>query len=461
MRRNTVLAISLILLTNFIAAAPAAAENRVALVVGNSNYRHVPSLANPADDARLMAATLGGLGFRLVGGAAQIDLDKLNLDAVIRNFGNQLQGADVGLFYYAGHGVQMRGANYLVPVGANPTREADVDFELEDVKLILRQMEDAGTRLNIVMLDACRNNPFGVRGLRGADSGLAQMRAPEGTLISFSTQPGNAAQDGEAGNSPYTRALAETIRQPELGVFEVFNEVGLKVKKETGGVQQPWLSSSPIEGNFYFAGLTRPNKASAATATPVELQDKALTHAPAPVSQRPDPSIAPSVPPVPAADVTSEVARTWSIIKDTTSRNELEDFIRQFGPTPYGSLARGRLDELKNAEKITVVSPPVEPAVPSETPQKDSGKRGVAIYNGTWTLTSSSSCLPMKPSRLMIKNGVVSAPNWSGTVSADGSVHTKTVTMPGGRASGRMSSTSSGSGTWSFHSCSGAWWISR
>jgi uncharacterized caspase-like protein len=160
-----------------------------------------------------MAVTLEGLGFRLVGGAAQIDLDKLNLDAVIRNFGNQLQGADVGLFYYAGHGVQVRGANYLVPVGANPTREADVDFELEDVARVLRQMEEAGTRLNIVVLDACRNNPFGVRGLRAVASGLAQMRAPEGTLISFATQPGNAAQDGEAGNSPYTTALAETIRE--------------------------------------------------------------------------------------------------------------------------------------------------------------------------------------------------------------------------------------------------------
>jgi uncharacterized caspase-like protein len=172
--------VSILFLLMIAAALPAAAETRVALLVGNANYRNVPSLANPADDARLMASTLKSLGFRLVGDQAQIDLDKTALDAAVRSFGNQLRGADVGLFYYAGHGLQVRGANYLVPVGANPVREADVDFELEDVALVLRQMEASGTRLNLVMPDACRNNPFGGRGLGAIDSGLAQMRAPEG-----------------------------------------------------------------------------------------------------------------------------------------------------------------------------------------------------------------------------------------------------------------------------------------
>ena len=138
----------------------------------------------------------------LVGGGAQLDLDKAGFDGAVQSFGNQLQGADVGLFYYAGHGVQVRGANYLVPVGANPTKEADVDFQMLDSNLVLRQMEGAGTKLNIVILDACRNNPFGGRGLRGAGSGLAQMRAPEGTLISFATQPGNVAKDGARRQQP-------------------------------------------------------------------------------------------------------------------------------------------------------------------------------------------------------------------------------------------------------------------
>ena len=242
---------ALLLLT--IATLPAAAENRVALVVGNAHYKFIPSLANPAGDARLMAKTLRDLGFTLIGDDAQLDLDKAALDEAIRTFGAKLRGADVGLFYYAGHGLQLRGTNYLVPTGANPTREADADFELEDLSLVLRQMEASGTRLNLVMLDACRNNPFAGRGFRAIDAGLAQIRAPEGTLISFATQPGSIALDGIDGNSPYTRALAQTIRKPGLGVFDVFNNVGLTVKKATGGEQQPWVSSSPIDGSFYFA----------------------------------------------------------------------------------------------------------------------------------------------------------------------------------------------------------------
>jgi len=146
----------------------------------------------------------------------------------------------------------VNGSNYLVPVGANPTREADVDFQMVDVNLVLRQMQGSGTRLNMVILDACRNNPFGARGLRSSDGGLAQMRAPEGTLISYATQPGSVAQDGSDGHSPYTRALATTIKQAGLDIFQTFNQVGLAVKRETGGSQQPWVSSSPIDGTFYF-----------------------------------------------------------------------------------------------------------------------------------------------------------------------------------------------------------------
>src|SRR5262249_52694799 len=148
-------------------------------------------------------------------------------------------------FYYAGHGLQVRGTNWLVPITANPTRETDVDFQMIDANLVLRQMEGAGTRLNMMILDACRNNPFGGRGLRASTGGLAQMQAPEGTVISYATQPGNVAADGSDGNSPFTKALAATMRRPGLDVFRLFNEVGLQVKRTTGGMQQPWVSSSP------------------------------------------------------------------------------------------------------------------------------------------------------------------------------------------------------------------------
>ena len=293
-------------------SSPAVAEKRIALVVGNSNYRHVPRLNNPANDARLMADTLRSLGFALVEGEAQIDLDKTSFDNTVRNFGRQLQGADVGLFYYAGHGLQVRGANYLVPVNANPVREADLDFELEDVGLILRQMEGSGTRLNIVFLDACRNNPFGGRGLRAADAGLAQMRAPEGTLISFATQPGSVAQDGRDGHSPFTSALAKTIRKPGLGIFDAINDVGLAVKVTTGGAQQPWFSTSPIGGAFYFAP--------ASTGTSESLPSPSAPAVPSPAPKRPQAAITPPKTP-PASS-----AFAFSTPKARCSRASASDF---------------------------------------------------------------------------------------------------------------------------------------
>jgi tetratricopeptide (TPR) repeat protein len=234
--------------------AGALTGKRVALVIGNSSYINVPRLANPANDAKLTAEILRSLGFTLVGGGAQLDLDKAGVDRAVQSFGAALRDADVGLFYYAGHGVQVRGANYLVPVDANPTREADVDFQMLDANLVLHQMTDAGTKLNLVILDACRNNPFGGRGLRAATGGLAEMRAPEGTLIAFATQPDSVAQDGGDGNSPYTKALTQVIRKPGLDIFRSFNEVGLIVSQATSRTQQPWFSASPITGEFYFAG---------------------------------------------------------------------------------------------------------------------------------------------------------------------------------------------------------------
>ena len=306
-----------------LAGSSAQADKRVALVVGNSAYKNVTPLDNPARDARLMADTLRSLGFALVGGTAQLDLDKAGFDGAVQSFGNQLQGAEVGLFYYAGHGVQVRGANYLVPVGANPTKEADVDFQMLDSNLVLRQMEGAGTKLNIVILDACRNNPFGGRSLRGTDSGLAQMRAPEGTLISFATQPGNVAQDGAAGNSPYTKALAQTLRRPGLDIFQTFNEVGLAVMQATGDSQQPWVSSSPIRGNFYFAG-----------------------HATGPA---PSAAIAPS----PGAD---EVF--WQAIKDDNSQTLFDEFLKKYPSSTRAIDARARLEELRK-KQVAMVAPPI------------------------------------------------------------------------------------------------------
>jgi hypothetical protein len=230
------------------------AEKRVALVIGNSTYKTVPTLKNPAADANLMSDTLLSLGFFVVGGGARLDLDKAGFDGALREFGNQLVGADVALFYYAGHGVETHGLNYLVPVDANPADEADVFMQMTGVSGILDQMEKSGTRINLLLLDACRNNPFRDRGVRSTTGGLAQMPSSPGTLISFATQPRSVSLDGNDGHSPYTRALAQTMQHPGYGLFKTFNEVGLLVEKATHGQQLPWVSSSPISSSFYFAG---------------------------------------------------------------------------------------------------------------------------------------------------------------------------------------------------------------
>jgi tetratricopeptide (TPR) repeat protein len=227
------------------------AEKRVALVVGNSAYQSAVKLDNPASDAKLMSDTLLSLGFSVVGGGAKLDLDKAGFAAALRDFSQELSGADIALFYFAGHGVEIRGLNYLVPVDANPKEEADFLADMTSLAGILDQMEKSGARINIALLDACRTNPFRIH---LSTSGLATMQAPPGTLISFATQPRSVSLDGDGGHSPYTRALAETMTHPGYGLFRTFNEVGLAVQKATQGAQLPWVSSSPISGNFYFAG---------------------------------------------------------------------------------------------------------------------------------------------------------------------------------------------------------------
>ena len=232
----------------------AQAEKRVALVIGNSGYRAAPALPNSAADARLMSDTLSSLGFVVVGGDARLDLDKAGFDDVLQEFASELSGADVALIYYAGHGVETHGLDYLVPVDANPRDEADVFAQMVGTSEILDLLEKSGTGIKLVLLDACRDNPFRDRGVRSTAGGLAQMAAPVGTLISFATQPRSVSLDGADGHSPYTRALVAAMQRPGSGLFRTFNDVGLAVDEATHGRQLPWVSSSAISGNFYFAG---------------------------------------------------------------------------------------------------------------------------------------------------------------------------------------------------------------
>ncbi|WP_441277500.1 caspase family protein [Tardiphaga sp. 172_B4_N1_3] len=336
---------ALIALTLLLSVSAALAEKRIALVVGNSGYQNITRLDNPKNDAKLMAETLSGLGFTLIGGTAQLDLDKSALDLAVQNFGRQVQGADVALFYYAGHGVQVSGSNYLVPVNANPTREADVDFQMVDINLVLRQMQGSGTRLNMVILDACRNNPFGARGLRASDGGLAQMRAPEGTLISYATQPGSVAQDGSDGNSPYTKALASTVRQAGLDIFQTFNQVGLAVKRATGGSQQPWVSSSPIDGTFYFVAPT--------ATVPLVVPQKPVQEARLPDAPRIDFDKLPITDPIKLTEISDRLYELNFDPEPLNSKNGIAVAIRDFqvkgGMPPTGEATEGLLQRLRSA----------------------------------------------------------------------------------------------------------------
>lgn len=239
-------------------ATTAQAEKRVALVIGNSAYQSVAKLPNPAADAKLMSDTLLSLGFFVVGGGAQIDLDKAGFDNALKAFDKELIGADVALFYFAGHGVETHGLNYVVPVDAHPADEGDVFVQAIGLAGVLDRMEKSGAKINLMLLDACRNNPFGGHGMGAKANGLAQMQAPPGTVISFATQPHSVALDGDDRHSPYTLALTETMRHPGYGLFRTFNEMGLAVEKATQGEQLPWVAASPIAASFYFAGRTVP-----------------------------------------------------------------------------------------------------------------------------------------------------------------------------------------------------------
>ncbi len=225
----------------------AATERRTALVIGNSAYSSGP-LKNPVNDAASMATQLQKLGFTVI---LKKNANLRGMEDALTDFGDRLKRGGVGLFFYAGHGLQVGGANYLVPIGARINREADIKYETLDAGKVLDEMAIANNGLNIVILDACRDNPYS-RSFRNAARGLAIVsNAPAGTFISYSTGPGNVARDGDGRNSPYTGALLRYMKEPGLTIEQVFKGARAKLGKETGGKQIPWELSS-LQGEFYF-----------------------------------------------------------------------------------------------------------------------------------------------------------------------------------------------------------------
>ena len=248
-------------------AGSALAESRLALVIGQSAYKSVPALPNPANDAKAVSDMLTDAGFAVTSAS---DLSQDEMRARISDFAGQVaaKGADtVALVFYAGHGLQIDGENYLVPVDVDPKREADIPIQAVRLNDVLNTLTSVPSRMRILLLDACRNNPFPELG-KSAGHGLAiidaKIGAP-GTFVSFSTSPGAEAEDGSGANSPYTTALLASAREPGLPIEDTFKRVRLAVNRTTDGRQTPWDSSSLTE-DFRFIG--GPAAAPAAAAKP-------------------------------------------------------------------------------------------------------------------------------------------------------------------------------------------------
>ena len=343
--RNRILALFAALIWLALPAL-AQAEKRVALVIGNGSYKHAAALSNPANDATDMANKLTSLGFDVVRG---INLDFDGMRGTLRDYIRKLDGADLALFYYAGHGLQVNGQNYLAPVDARLNTENDLDFEAIPIRVILSAME-RNTKTNLVFLDACRDNPLaknlarsmGTRAL-SVGQGLAKIGSGVGSLIAFATQPGNVALDGTGRNSPFTAALLEHLGTPGQDVSRDLIAVRRAVLAATNGRQVPWENSS----------LTG---------------DVVLKAKEAPAAQAPSSSPSSS-----SLEITY-----WNSIKDSADKAYFEAYLAQYPKGTFAGLARVKIAEIERAdasraETVDEAKREETPAPAPETTAKASG----------------------------------------------------------------------------------------
>jgi uncharacterized caspase-like protein len=313
-----------------VSATVAKADKRVAFVVGNGAYKNVAQLPNPAIDAKAMAKVLRNVGFDVVEGT---NLTRDKMTERLLEFGKKAEGADVALFFYAGHGIAINGTNYLLPVDADVKSEMDVKLgSAINVDTTLEQtMGDA--KVKLVFLDACRDNPFAskikpnsaTRSL-SVQSGLAEMKSGEGTLIAFATGPGQTALDGEVGtNSPFTRALMANIAQPGIEIQQAMTKVRAQVNEETNKNQLPW-------GHTNLTGSVFLNPAAASAGVSAEAS-------PAPVA---------------ATGSASEIElEFWRSIKDSNKPEELNAYLTNYPNGTFKPLALARIAELQNGPSTT------------------------------------------------------------------------------------------------------------
>jgi Caspase domain/Putative peptidoglycan binding domain len=310
----------------------AKAERRVAFVVGNGAYKNAAQLANPPIDAKSMARALRNVGFDVVEGTNQT---RNQMTERLLEFGNKAQGADLALFFYAGHGIAIDGANYLLPVDADIKAEMDVKLgSAISVDVTLDQtMRDA--RVKLVFLDACRDNPFAAKIRSFATSrsvnvqtGLAEMKSGEGTLIAFATGPGQTALDGREGtNSPFTRALIDNITKPGVEIQQAMTQVRAQVNEETNKAQLPWGHTNLI-GSVYL--------------NPVAAQTTGASAAPAPKASAPTTSTA-----------SEAELEFWRSIKDSNKPEELNAYLTNYPSGQFRSLALARVASLQDGTSTT------------------------------------------------------------------------------------------------------------
>lgn len=279
-------------------------ENRVALIVGNSAYKSAP-LKNPTNDAKDMAAKLKLVGFTVI---ERNNLTVKEIGSTLREFRSKLTPGSVALVFYAGHGLQIKGENYFPAVDADITSEEDVPTQSLAVTQIMDVLGDAKTRLNLVFLDACRNNPYS-RSFRSASNGLSRVNAPSGTLISFATRPGGVAADGIGRNGLYTSALLEQINKTNQPIEQVIKKVVSRVKSTSNGNQEPWMEGS-IEGEFCFGECN-------VQSTQLVLSDDRLF---------------------------------WESVKDSKDVTEINAYLEQFPHGIFVGLAKARVAALIKAE---------------------------------------------------------------------------------------------------------------
>src|SRR5882762_6000981 len=312
------------------AATAAKADRRVAFVVGNGAYKNVAALPNPAIDAKAMASALRNVGFEVVEGT---NLTRDKMTERLLEFGKKAQGADVAVFFYAGHGIAINGTNYLLPIDADIKSEMDVKLGAAiNIDLTLDQtMGDA--KVKLVFLDACRDNPFAAKIKSNSatrsvsvQSGLAEMKSGEGTLIAFATGPGQTALDGQEGtNSPFTRALIAHITTPGVEIQQAMTEVRAQVNEETNKSQLPWGHTNLI-GSVYL------NPAPAAAGTTAE---------------------APNTPAVTTTAASEVELEFWRSIKDSNKPEELNAYLTNYPNGTFKPLALARIASLQDGPSTT------------------------------------------------------------------------------------------------------------